>query len=216
MSIRYGIVTPYTSYLVTEKAPLGVAEQEKLANETLSQYLAMPTAVAGQRAVQSAADAGAMQEASKAPEISTEASTTVQVVGSRTYVLSDGKWVDTAFDPDTMKTIQVDFLSSDYFSLVAADPELADAFALGEQVIALSQGKAYEVVANGSVVQPLHPTETETPYIVQEATSTPVATSEPTQNLPVDPPAAPSGLCGAGLLPLLLLPMALILIKRSK
>ncbi len=216
LSIRYGIVTPYTSYLVTEKAPLGVAEQERLANETLSQYLAMPTAVAGQRAVQSAADAGAMQEASKAPEISAEASTTVQLVGSRTYVLSDGKWVDTAFDPDTMKTIQVDFLSSDYFSLVTADPELADAFALGEQVIALSQGKAYEVVANGSVVQPLHPTETETPYIVQEATSTPVATSEPTQNLPVDPPAAPSGLCGAGLLPLLLLPMALILIKRSK
>ena len=147
LSIRYGIVTPYTSYLVTEQAPLGEAEQQRLAEDTYGKMLAMPTAApSGQAAVQSAADAGAMQGASNAPSVQGEAASTVRVVGSRTFVLSDGKWIDTAFDPDTMKTTPVEFLSPEYFTLVAAHPELADAFALGEQVIALSNGVAYEVV----------------------------------------------------------------------
>ena len=140
LSIRYGIVTPYTSYLVTEEAPLGEAEQQRLANETFNQMLAMPTAApSGQVAVQKAADAGAMQGAASAPEVMGEASSTVRVLGARTYVLSEGKWIDTAFDPDTMQTTAIEFLSQDYFDLVAAHPELADAFALGEKVIALSE-----------------------------------------------------------------------------
>ena len=104
LSIRYGIVTPYTSYLVTEQAPLGEAEQQRLAEDTFEKMQAMPTAApSGQAAVQSAADAGAMQGASNAPAVQGEAASSVRVVGSRTFVLSEGKWIDTAFDPDTMK-----------------------------------------------------------------------------------------------------------------
>ena len=43
LSIRYGIVTPYTSYLVTDQVPLGAVEQQRLADETLGKMLAMPT-----------------------------------------------------------------------------------------------------------------------------------------------------------------------------
>ena len=35
LSIRYGIVTPYTSYLVTEPAALGAAEQDRIAQDQL-------------------------------------------------------------------------------------------------------------------------------------------------------------------------------------
>ena len=153
LSIRYGIVTPYTSYLVTEQAPLGAAEQQRLADDAYGKLLAMPTTTpSGQAAVQSAVNSGAMQEAASAPELTGEASSTVRILGSRTFVLSDGKWIDTAFDPDTMKPIQIEFLSPDYFALVAAHSELADAFALGEQVIALTSGTAYEVV-QGEVIK---------------------------------------------------------------
>ncbi len=206
LSIRYGIVTPYTSYLVTEEAPLGAAEQQRLANETFSQMLAMPTAApSGQVAVQKAADAGAMQGAASAPEVMGGASSTVRVLGARTYVLSEGKWIDTAFDPDTMQTTVIEFLSQDYFDLVAAHPELADAFALGEKVIALSEGVAYEVVAGDAPDQTIISTPTPT------VTSPVIPTQTPTQI----PPSKSTGLCGAGLLPLFLMPFMLMIVKKK-
>jgi Ca-activated chloride channel family protein len=220
ISIRYGIVTPYTSYLVTEEAPLGEAEQHRLANETFNQMLAMPTAApSGQIAVQKAADAGAMQGAASAPEVMSEASSTVRVVGARTYVLSDGKWIDTAFDPDTMQTKKIDFLSQDYFNLVAAHPELADAFALGEQVIALSGGEVYEVIPSSS-----NPVTATTPTPASSdprmTTSTPVSPTTPlqtpTQTPNDDTPKRPLNLCNAGFLPLIVVPFLLIFTRKPK
>jgi Ca-activated chloride channel family protein len=215
LSIRYGIVTPYTSYLVTEQAPLGEAEQQRLVDETYGKLLAEPTAApSGQVAVQSAANAGAMQNAGSAPELRGEASSTVRVIGSRTFVLSDGKWIDTAFDPDNMQTTQVEFLSPEYFTLVAAHRELADAFALGEKVIAISNAVAYEVVLGEGAAQPVGVTTTPT----NPSDPTPTA---PTSTLPTDtptqvPPNKPSSLCGAGLLPVILVPLFMITFTKKK
>jgi Ca-activated chloride channel homolog len=209
LSIRYGIVTPYTSYLVTEEAPLGEAEQQRLANETFNQMLAMPTAApSGPAAVQSAVDAGAMQGAASAPEVKGEASSTMRVLGARTFVLSEGRWIDTAFDPDTMQTTAIDFLSPEYFDLVAAHPELADAFALGGQVIALSNGEAYEVVSNEVNTQPANINPTPTPNSSDMPIVTPTKTPTP------DKPNQPSGPCTAGFLPLIFIPLFVMLIKR--
>jgi Ca-activated chloride channel homolog len=211
LSIRYGIVTPYTSYLVTEQAPLGEAEQQRLANETFSKMQAMPTAApSGSAAVQSAADAGAMQGEGSALEIKGEAASTVRVLGARTYVLSEGKWIDTAFDPDTMQTTAIEFLSKDYFTLVADHPELADTFALGEKVIALSNGVAYEVVTGENMAQPVTPTSTPTPNNSEIPTVTP-------SQIPTEvPPIKTSGPCTAGFLPLILVPFVMILLRKAK
>jgi Ca-activated chloride channel family protein len=215
LSIRYGIVTPYTSYLVTEQAPLGSAEQQRLAEDIFGKMLAMPTAPAsGQAAVQSAADAGAMQGAANAPSLQGEAASTVRVVGSRTFVLSDGKWIDTAFDPDTMKTTAVEFLSSEYFALVVAHPELADAFALGEQVIALSDGNVYEVMPGKATTQPASITPTPTSSI--RPTATPNNPPQPTEPPTSVPPNKVSGVCGAVALPLILVPLLAMWVKRTK
>jgi Ca-activated chloride channel homolog len=215
LSIRYGIVTPYTSYLVTEEAPLGEAEQQRLATETYGQMKAMPTqAPSGQAAVQSAADAGAMQQAASATELMPEASSTVRVLGARTFVLSGGKWIDTAFDPDRMETTKVDFLSQEYFRLVEAHPDLADAFALSEQVIVLSGGVAYEVLASDAPAQ-IHspsPTPTQAPLEPTKVVPSEAPTSQPTQ----DPPDQPSGICGAGLAPLLISLFMMVLVKKPK
>jgi Ca-activated chloride channel family protein len=215
LSILYGIVTPYTSYLVTDQAPLGEAEQQRLANDTYGKMLANPTpAPSGQLAVQSATNAGAMQGAGTAPELEGEASSTVRIMGSRTFVLSAGKWIDTAFDPDTMQTTPIEFLSPEYFSLVAAHPELADAFALGEQVIALSNGVAYEVVPGQTTTQPV--SVTSTPITPSIPTPTITIPALPTKTPSQVPPSKPSSLCGAGLIPLVLAPLLMINIKRPK
>lgn len=215
LSIRYGIVTPYTSYLVTEQAPLGAAEQQRLANETFGKLLAEPTqAPSGQAAVQSAADAGAMQGAASAPMVEGEASNVVKVVGSRTFVLSEGVWIDTAFDPDSMQAIPVEFLSADYFALVGAHPDLGDAFALGEQVIAISDGTAYQVVTSGTAVQPLGITPEPTNPI--KPTSTPSIPSTVTQVPTEVTPSRPSSICGAGFFALIFIPLLVLAYKKSK
>ncbi len=214
LSIRYGIVTPYTSYLVTEQAPLGAAEQQRLAEDTFGKIQGTPTAASGQAAVQSAADAGAMQGASMAPSVQGEAANTVRVVGSRTFVLSNGMWIDTAYDPDTMKTKPIEFLSADYFALVAGKPELADAFALGERVIGLSDGTAYEVVpgevTNQPVIQTPIPTNTNEPAV------TPKPSSQPTEHLTSVLPNSSSAVWGTLVLSLILVPLLIVVVKKTR
>jgi hypothetical protein len=71
----------------------------------------------------------------------------IRTVNDRTFILLDGVWTDTAFAPDTMQTEPVAFLSDAYFALLEAHPELAEYFALGERVIVVLDGVAYEVTA---------------------------------------------------------------------
>ena len=105
LSIRYGIVTPYTSYLVTEELPLGAAEQSRIAGAQYNQMLATaPAPASGQEAVQKAADQGALSAAEAPAAVEGTSGQTVRILGSKTFVFNDGAWVDTAFDPDKMKT----------------------------------------------------------------------------------------------------------------
>jgi Ca-activated chloride channel homolog len=155
ISIRYGIVTPYTSYLVTEPMPLGVENQRDLAEEVYAEMEAAPMAPShGQAAVEKAADEGAMSQADVAPSVSSgdmldEAADQVRTVGAKTFVRSGSMWLDTAYDPQTMETQKVSFLSEEYFALAASRPEAGAALALGERVIVVIDGMAYEVVSEG-------------------------------------------------------------------
>jgi hypothetical protein len=72
----------------------------------------------------------------------------LRVVGSRSFIEQDGGWIETTFDPDTMETVKVQFASDDYFALLDRYPDVADAFALGDRVIAFSHGVAFEVTAD--------------------------------------------------------------------
>ncbi|HEY43985.1 MAG TPA: VWA domain-containing protein, partial [Anaerolineae bacterium] len=146
LSIRYGIVTPYTSYLVTEPMALSREAQEGIANEAYSRMLGTPTIVSGQDAVERAAAESAISDAAVPMAISGDAADIVRLAGARTFRLVDGVWIDTAYDPDTMSTKKVPFLSEDYFELADARSEFGDAFALGERVIILMGDIAYEVV----------------------------------------------------------------------
>jgi Ca-activated chloride channel homolog len=222
LSIRYGIVTPYTSYLVTEEMPLGAAEQERIAAEQYNQLSSQPAAPSsGQAAVEKAAGQGGMADAESAAAPPAEAVQTVRIVGSKVFVSTEGVWIDTAFDPEKMETVKVAFLSDDYFALAASRPALAAAFALGNRVIALSDGVAYEVVPSGTPVEPLKlpPTLAAAP----ESTELPVptekpglATPEPDLVTPI-PPAAPGTMpCASGLLPLGFVPLAVLWLRRRK
>jgi Ca-activated chloride channel family protein len=195
LSIRYGIVTPYTAYLVTEEMILGATAQESLAENTFRDMVALPTAAtSGQVAVDKAAVQGELERSDSAMQIDDTTRSKVRVSGSHTFVLMDGVWVDTSYDPEKMETQKVPFLSDDYFGLSRMRKDIASGFALGEHVIVVSDGVAYEVVGEDVMTEPL------------QKTPDPLVTSE-TQNIttpnitPVSSPGR-SPYCSAILLPL--------------
>jgi Ca-activated chloride channel family protein len=159
LSIRYGIITPYTSFLV-EETEMALREEgrEVLVDSMQAQATEMPAPASGVQAVERSAKEQVLveAEAAAAPAVPSDLGggetdeygyeiNPVKYVGAKTFVLQDGVWTDTTFDPDKMEPVPVSFGSDDYFALIADHPEWGRYFALGEHVIVVLEGKAYEV-----------------------------------------------------------------------
>lgn len=147
LSIKYGILTPYTSYLITEDDILTADGRNAAAGRTESTVSAAPSS--GSAAVdqsQSEMALGGGASGDSAPIVAAETTGQMVIVGSRAFLRQNERWIETTFDPSTMTAIRVQFGSDDYFALLRAHPELADAFALGVEVIAMTaDGTAIQV-----------------------------------------------------------------------
>jgi Ca-activated chloride channel homolog len=157
LSVRFGIITPYTSYLVDEPMPLGIDAQNKIAEDAFNLAQTEPTEVTGQGAVERALQESELKDTGAAPQ-SVQAGSdrnAVYTAGGRTFVYTQDTWTDTTFDPKTMVPVEVPFLSEEYFTLAQSRPDLAAALALGERVIVVADGKVYRVTAEhaGTMVQ---------------------------------------------------------------
>lgn len=186
LSVRYGIITPYTSFLVEEtEQALSEAGREQIAQSV--QATAAPSS--GQGAVDRSSAEKALAGAQAAPAALLpqglgDASadeygnplSPVRHVGDKTFVLRQGIWTDTTFDPTKMTPVQVGFGSDDYFALVASRPEWGRYFALGEHVIVLLDGLAYEV------------REGDAPPVTVPASVSPAASLTPAAEPTPDPP----------------------------
>ncbi|HZQ37955.1 MAG TPA: hypothetical protein VFD32_18650, partial [Dehalococcoidia bacterium] len=139
---RYGIVTPYTSFLVAEQN-LPLPGQPTPARTA--------TSVSGAGAVRAAATAGNLAQATPAaapraaaPASGGAATLQVQQVEDHSFVLRGGVWVDTQYQAGA-ETVKIVFASDDYLALLADHPELAPYLALGSRVIVVLDGVAYEI-----------------------------------------------------------------------
>lgn len=174
LSLRYGIITPYTSFLIEEDDILTQRGRAGATDDFRDEAESLGDTTTGTSAVDAASTANEMSGAAAPPSPSTqgiggqragggmggdadvdgesdgfvtETTNPIQVVGGKTFIQLNGVWTDTTFTPDTMTTQQVVFLSDEYFDLLDQHPELADYFALGDRVIVVVEGVAYEVVA---------------------------------------------------------------------
>lgn len=196
LSIRFGIVTPYTSYLVreTEFDVLTEEGRDALADEAYAVEAAAEEVTSGAAAVDKAADQSALAGAEAPAPVDAQAAEFVRIVGSRTYLLREAVWIDTAYDATRTPAVPVTFASEAYFALLRARPELAAGFALGPRVIALAaDGTPYEVteaVVAGPTVVPPTPTD---PAATQAATP-PAATqiAQVGTAIPIGYPPAPA------------------------
>ncbi len=159
LSIRYGIITPYTSFLVEETEMALREEGRQTIVETVEVEVAREAPASGEAAVDRSVQEKALSEAAAPVPQATMAPgiggrtideygyeiSPVKYVGDKTFVLHNGVWIDTLFDPDKLKPVPVSFGSDDYFALIAARPEWGRYFALGDHVIVVVEGTAYEV-----------------------------------------------------------------------
>jgi len=219
LSIRYGIVTPYTSYLVTEPLPLGAEEQERIASEEFNKFndqATLPTF--GRKAVEEAEGQSSLANADAVASAPIEALGKVRTIGSHTFILSDRVWIDTMYEPDQMEVIEINFLSNEYFSIAKDQPKLAAAFALGSQVIVVSGNQAFQVIDGESPIE--QPAQTPLPTTINVDQSTPPMDDPGTdQPDPTQPNTSgnQSLPCWGGLLITLLPMMTLLLVgKKTK
>lgn len=176
LGTRYGIVTPYTSYLATESAEISrvnvtsLPPQQRTSNfgylggvrpaKSAPQLGAAADANApppnaapavtldsGMAAVQESKRARAQQEAAKLKdETRTDA---VRRIGGKTFYLIDGVWTDSEFKAETgLPETALTFGSDEYFALLKQNPKLASFFSLGERVVVVFEGRVYRVAGS--------------------------------------------------------------------
>jgi Ca-activated chloride channel family protein len=71
----------------------------------------------------------------------------IQVIEDRTFVLRQNTiWMDTTYDASSMTPQQIVFLSDEYFDLLDEHPEIGAFLALGDHIILVIDGEAYEIL----------------------------------------------------------------------
>jgi hypothetical protein len=149
LGTRYGIVTPYTSYLATDGS-----ENQALVRSQPSTVRPLRSAVtdsSGRGAVLASKDSKAKQETVSVggdeDELSRETRLTVKRVGVKTFYLENGVWVDGEFkESANLPETKLKFMSSEYFDLISAEKDLAQYLSLGEEVVLVWKGRLYRVL----------------------------------------------------------------------
>jgi len=231
LSVRYGIITPYTSFLVDETED--VLSEEGRDRVAEQKYQAMATATPAPAYGAGAVDKSEAESGLRGAETVPMAPAAippgedrgggevpvrevVKYVGDKTFVLQDDVWIDTAYDVDKMTTTRISFGSDNYFELLAARPEWGKYFALGTHVIVVLEGTAYEVVEGEAPEIEVPPTtEPTSPQSAAVSTRTAASADQPVPSPTASSASSPQrgGLCG-GASAALLLPLSGLMITR--
>ncbi len=144
LSLRYGIITPYTSFLVDETGRVLTEEGRREATDYMAAAAPTMAPEAGKGGVDYSMEVRRLSESEGA--YTGQATSGFRQVGDKAFLLADGIWTDTTYQVG-VPTTQVTFGGESYFALLAAHPEWGKYFAIGERLIVVLDGVAYEVVA---------------------------------------------------------------------
>ena len=167
LGTRFGLVTPYTSYLATDGTiqnfqtssdPHGFITQGMTGRRN-SRSVPMADSVkdkSGKDAVQLSRRQNAMQANTTVAaesenkkdedQIFVQNTVTNQFVGVKNFFNQSGNWVDSEIKEDTKLPEQkIKFASDDYFKLIEKEPELGQYLALGENVTVVWKNQIYRI-----------------------------------------------------------------------
>ena len=212
LAVRYGIVTPYTSFLVDERQNVFTNEGRQKAMPTSA-----PAPAVGATAVQQSQDQSTLRGANVAPTMAplatrpasgapvqpgarTEAVAPVQAIGDKTFLLRSNVWMDTQYDPSKMTTRKIELYSDAYFAFVANNPDVGKYLALGSRVILVLNGVAYEITDTGAGATDANVAPTAAPaQPTPQSRNAPI--TSPTQTAARD--STSIAICGGGLVALI-------------
>jgi Ca-activated chloride channel family protein len=158
LGTRYGIVTPYTSYLALEDARVssnfmvrpmngrpGTGIGFGNINAPLPSSSPKVVAQTGAEAVQLSKKQREQQDVLRVKDDDVRLDA-VRRVADKTFYLIEGVWTDSEFKAETKlpETVLV-FGSDEYFALLKQNPKLASYFSLGERVVVVLDGRVYRV-----------------------------------------------------------------------
>ena len=136
LGLKYGIVTPYTSFLVTEKERLML---EAAAPESVDALKA--GRVTGAGAVKMAKATQKFKAEDQASQVESQQ---IRYKEDKTFYLKDGYWVDSLYQEESpLKEIK--FNSEEYFRLIAQKPGIAKYLSVAPKLIICFEGMNYRI-----------------------------------------------------------------------
>lgn len=165
LSLEYGIMTPYTSFLVDMDTDGGVRPPMEEARKAFSRVLSAEGMydTSGQNAVAGAQAVQKLQDAETA-HVETEK---IQVVGTKTFYNKDGIWTDNSYTQQ--RTTDIAYESDAYFKLVGNYPGVGKYLAVGKNVTFCVENKCFKIGETGKT--DVTDKEIQIPTTIKEITS---------------------------------------------
>lgn len=137
LGLKYGIVTPYTSFLVTEKERLTL---EAAAPEAKTAITAREVTGAG--AVKAARVSQKFKAQDRAEEVLSQ---NIRYKREKTFYLREGFWVDSSYQEGS-PVKEIRFNSDDYFRLLAENPGIAPYLSVAKNLIVFYKNMNYKII----------------------------------------------------------------------
>lgn len=137
LGLKYGIVTPYTSFIVTEKERLSL---EAAAPEAKAALTAREVTGAG--AFKAARISQRLKRQDQVIEVISEK---IRYKKDKTFYLKDGYWVDSEYEEGS-PVREILFNSDEYFRLISDHPGIAPYLSLAKKIIIRFKGVNYKTV----------------------------------------------------------------------
>lgn len=151
LSIKYGIITPYTSFLIEEGDFLTGEGLEDAARDLMAQYSGPAV---GAEAVEKSDAESNLRSAESFYHSEIQSGDfdqgfyqpVIKYIEDKTFLYQNGLWIDTAFEPGSTDILKIGFGSQVYFDLLAARPSWGKYLALGDRLIFVAGDTVYEIV----------------------------------------------------------------------
>jgi len=155
LGTRYGIVTPYTSYLATDGSFQAASRDARGFANLAPRAEAMMREKSGAGAVQMSVQQNAMK-ANKSlamdrkddseEQVIVKNTATNQFVGNKNFFRQGSNWVDADFKSEArLPETNLKFASEDYFELATREKGIAQYLALGEEVTFVWKNRVYRI-----------------------------------------------------------------------
>ena len=136
LGLKYGIVTPYTSFLVTEKEAQTLDAAAPAAREAI-----LGGVVGGVGAVRAAKATQIFKLEDRAAQVASER---ILYKDDKTFYLKDGVWTDSEYK-DGAPATEVKFNSDAFYNLIAEKPGIAKYLSAGSKMIVVFRGINYRI-----------------------------------------------------------------------